>query len=185
MSYSEQTHPKHTIKATPMCEMTRTNRNCSTSKGLSQKLDTIQKRHRCHGYPHWMLQSAQNKVSNIPRNRLLEPKKSDVDKMGILHNGHENSPVTFSTTYSLQFRQISDIVKNHLSVLHSDPAFSTVLNDGVRYVSKKAPTLPNLVYSSLMVTSSEYKPTMCCNYIDVSRTFMSWLQNIGLILSNT
>lgn len=73
-------------------------------------------------------------------------------------------------------------------MLHSDPALSVVLSEGVRYVSKNVQTIANIVYPSLICDTSKTQSTwlryrgcfkcgstrcICCVVTKVSDSFMS------------
>lgn len=55
-------------------------------------------------------------------------------------SSHIQKPITFSTQFSPQYKQIIKIIDKYLSLLSSNDSLWTVLHNGVRYVSR-APTI--------------------------------------------
>lgn len=133
-------------------------------------------------YPKGMLSRACNIVDGISRNHLLSPRKS----MDIFER--KSSPITFTTGFIVQYWQVVSIVKKHLPLLYSDENVRSILGDGVRFVSKRAPTLGNLVsptyFSSHDKTGSTWLHALgsykcghyicvTCNHMLVTKTFES------------
>lgn len=117
-------HPNHTIKAIPVCEFIIAKRNCSKPAIFQSETDAVCERLKCRGYSNWMLTRAKQRVSNIPRTNLLHSKFSNKNVSGVTNvseKPYRTSSVTFSTTFSTQFRKISDIIKKNafLSSIHT------------------------------------------------------------------
>lgn len=66
----------------------------------------------------------------------------------------KNCPVKFSITFSRQYNQIVNIVKRHLPMLSVETSLHHVLNAGVRFMSRRAPTLANMVFPSVFISAT-------------------------------
>lgn len=63
--------------------------------------------------------------------------------------------IVFSTPYSAEFYNISEIIHKDLPFLESDPDLAEVLKEGCRMVARKAPTLANvLVQTEHLITQT-------------------------------
>lgn len=86
-------------------------------------------------------------ASKVSRGKLLAEKSTKKDK-NIRHyrGGRVNNPnPTFSTSYSLEYDKVRKIVNKYLPVLSHDLIYSQILTKGIRTVSRKAPSLGNLL----------------------------------------
>lgn len=134
------------------------------------------------GYAPWMLDRAKFRVDSIPREQFLTEKNRSQE------NGDKKQMVVFSTPYSTEFKHISGIISRYLPVLDSDPALSDILKGGCKMVAKKAPTVANILASSLVQTDGSVTQTwlhypgcfkcghgicICCSVINVSNSFVS------------
>lgn len=174
-------HPLHTVRSIPIGELVRAKRNCSNDELYHKECDNIMDRLTQRHYPSWMLNRAKDRVNNTMRASLLETR--------IPHPKKSMSTTTiFSTPFSRQFRQISNIIHKHIPMLHADPGFSRILTKGYKCVSKKAANLGNLLSPSLVTYKNNIPPTwlkhvgcfkcmhtrcICCNYVRKSNVFVS------------
>lgn len=95
-------HPKHVIHNIPLGELICTKRNCTQEATYIQaEQEALERLHICK-YPKWTLTCAQNKITHIKRDNLLLNKTS-------IQN-ITDPPITFSTTYSTQYHQITRII---------------------------------------------------------------------------
>lgn len=63
------------------------------------------------------------------------------NKNSYIKRGKDNDqPLVFSTPFSSQYRDICKIVQKHAALLSIDPIYSGILENGVRCVSRRAPT---------------------------------------------
>lgn len=86
-----------------------------------------------HNYPRWTLNRACNIVDRIPC--------SDLFKQRMTCKSHAKPALTFITTFSPQYNDIVKIVMKHMSILNYDPKLRCILNDGVKFISNRAPTI--------------------------------------------
>lgn len=74
----------------------------------------------------------------------------------------------FSTPYSIEFDSIKKIVVKYLPVLSSDPIYSQMLSNGIRTVSRRAPSLGRRLSPSLYTSTKtpthwlKFKGTFGC-----------------------
>lgn len=116
----------------------------------------------------------------MTRRNLLETK---------LVKRHNNNPVvTFSTVYIRQFDQIKCIVHKHLTLLSAVDSLHDVLQNGVHFVSRRAPTIRDRVSPSIFVSKSpsnyncltlkgfyhcSHRQCTMCGFAQVPQTFTS------------
>lgn len=115
-----------------------------------------------------------------PRSQLLEEKRN--------RNRKSKPTITFSTTFSLQYDQVVKIIKKHLPLLSVEKNMWEVLDKGVRFVSRRAPTLGNIISPSMFNSPSPlqtewlksvgfyscgHKKCTACWHADISKTFLS------------
>lgn len=86
-------------------------------------------------------------ASKASRDKLLAEKSTKKDKNIKPHREgrFNNFSPTFSTLYSLEYDKVRKIVNKYLPVLSHDPIYSQILAKGIRTVSRKAPSLGNLL----------------------------------------
>lgn len=115
------------------------------------------------------------KTAHIPRERLLNGQSTSNNSQTTLTEVHnvnkKKQSLVFSTTYSVEFRKMVAIIEKNVPILHSDLAVSQVLSDGYNCVAKKAPTIGNILSSSLLFSKLDNEPT--------------WLKYIGCFRANT
>lgn len=121
---------------------------------LKYMIDWVKK-----GYPKKILDKAIQKVASIPRESLLLYTNRQQ-----LKDQQESAQLTFSTQYSPQFGSITKIIDKYLPMLSSDDNLRSVLNNRVRYVSKRASTLGSIVSLSLYLSES-HTPTRWLNTV--------------------
>lgn len=182
-------HPSHVTRNLPVGELIRGKRNSSTSVIYENtKKDTCKRLHK-RSYPDWMLGRACKIVDAIPREKLLLQKAPQKKQCTKDNPDVKNKSIAFSTTFSNEYKQIVKIVKKHLPLLNSDPDLNKILTPGVRFVSKRAPTIGNLVspsFFSSCVTKSQsnwlhlkgcfkcgHSRCITCHHIDVADHFTS------------
>lgn len=180
-------HPLHTVQAIPMGELVRAKRNCSSATAFDIEKQTVCKRLKERQYPPWMLGRATEKIAHVDRESLLG--NNTHKPLSHISDGFS----IFSTPYSLQFKQISDIIHKYIPVLYTDPGFSEVIQKGYKCVSKKAITLGNILSPSMICSQADTKPTwlrhvgcyqcshtrcICCQYIKKSTSFISTATNM-------
>lgn len=107
-----------------------------------------QKQDVCTNFPEWNLKTAISKVLRILCSDILK------DKCNIPSKKVNDTPITFSTTHSLQFRQIVRIIKKHLHLLAVEDNMQEVLNSGMRFIYRKASTVANLISPSLFTCNT-------------------------------
>lgn len=149
-------HPKHVTKNLPIGELIRVKRNCTLPEVFLEEQDNTFSRLRERAYPPWALDCARTKVRGIDRMTLLDSShKSSKNKSGrrALRDTNKN-PVTFSTIYSPQYRKITNIIKKHLPLLRGNRKMCTILDTGIRYVSRRAPTLGSIISPSLFTVET-------------------------------
>ncbi|CAJ0965350.1 unnamed protein product [Ranitomeya imitator] len=135
------------------------------------------------GYPSWMLQRAESIVEDIDRETMLNKASSN--------RVSSEEHITFTTTYSPQFKEITDIIRKRIPMLSQDKKLNQILSKPVRYIAKKAPSLNNILSPSLFVsedkrlkekenwlsTKGTYKCghniCTCCKYMVNSKEFHS------------
>lgn len=63
-------HPRHTLKAIPVGELTRAKRNCSSDENYIREANRICTSLKSRGYPDWVLHRAKNIVEHKQRNNF-------------------------------------------------------------------------------------------------------------------
>lgn len=136
-----------------------------------------------HKYPRWSIDRAKSRVANIPRETLLKKKPKN---KGVTNN--KLTPITFSTTYSPFFKQVVSIKKHRLPILTSYDTTANLLDGGIRFVPRKAPTIDNIHSPSLFQENTiqdsnwlcvkgfykcGHKICTACNHTRNSNTFTS------------
>lgn len=175
-------HPLHVTKNLPIGELIRVKRNSSTPEIYDKaKKDTCQ-RLRYRKYPAWSVNRACNIVENIDRQNLLKEKNKSTGSADVI------PPVTFTTTFSPVYKQVTGIIKKYLPILNNNSNLQEILKNGVRFVSKKAPTLGDKISPSLFLTPNTNPTTWldvkgffkcghtkctACNYAKITKDFVS------------
>lgn len=104
----------------------------------------------CH-YPEWTLKRARSREFHISHPELLKDKPCRTYK--------SDPPVTFSTMFSLQYKQIVGIIKKHLPLLSAESSMQKIMDKGVSFISRRAPTIGGKDLSSLFFKESTNKDT--------------------------
>lgn len=185
-------HPIHPLKAIPICELVRSKRNCSDSIVFHNETNNIFDGLAKRNYSNWMLNRSMDRVKAILREVLLQDKNKIDDERGRSNMRTNKRNSVFSTPYTVEFKSISNIINKYIPVLHADPELQQVLNDGIKVVVKKAPTLSNILSPSMVKSSKARNPTwlqfpgcfkcshrrcICCNHLEVSNHFISIVTN--------
>lgn len=142
-------HPKHVRNNIPYGEYIRALRNCSETSTFVSETNKITSRLRSRGYPEHVLSKAITKVSTKCREDLLKDKCTNKNKIS-----PQKNPVTFSTTYSVEYPKICKIISKHIPNLLYDPSLSLALDAGYRCVARRAPTLGQNLSPSLFTTAT-------------------------------
>ncbi|XP_056390615.1 uncharacterized protein LOC130284359 [Hyla sarda] len=176
-------HPPHVVKNLPVGEMIRACRNCSLEPDFSREAVAVGNRLRQRGYPNLTIMRAIKIAAEKNRNELIKTQntKSLSDET--------SKPIIFSTQYySTEFRSVQKIIDKHMPILHTDPGVREALESGYMCVSRRAPTLGQMLSPSLFTDGPTKKPTwlkhtgsykccanrcVCCSYIHNSNTFVS------------
>lgn len=155
------------VVITPYCKSTAGNSIlCATS---------CHPRLRQREYPEWTLQRAKEVVSLIPQDSLLSKEKSDNTTRDT------SQPVVFSTQYNPHWKKVTNIIKKHLPMLNHDENFSSILLPGVKYVSRKAPTLGTNLLPSLFSSRSESPST----WLNVKGNYLCGHNSVHTLLPKT
>lgn len=98
------------------------------------------------------------------------------------------SCTVFSTPYSKEFKEISNIINKYSPILQCDPILKNVLASGHRCDAKKASTLAKLLSPSVVMSDNNPQRTwlqhksnykcghgrcLCCRLMCVTKTFRS------------
>lgn len=131
-------HLPHVVKNVPVGELTRLKTNCSDrAKYLQAESDSLGRLKACR-YPYWSLRRAKNLIVQTSRQELLLFKNKQKSK----ELGH--SPIVFSTLYSPQSSEITNIIRKYLPILSADEKMVDVLATPIKYVAKRACTIANI-----------------------------------------
>lgn len=148
--HTQSCHPFHTKRSIPVGELLRSKRNCSTELQFQiEQNDTCSLRKR--GYSSDVLDRATDLVSTRERNTLLKHESGNIVK------NKKDKKSLFNTTYSKQFIKIRDIVNKFIPVLKQDTNLHDVLKDGIKSVTRKAPTLQTMLSPSFISTLNKKK----------------------------
>lgn len=143
--HAKSCHPDHTIKSVPVGEFTQTKRTCSDQDIFMQHTMELETRLWDRGYPRWMIERTKSKIKHKTRQSLIHKQKEFTPK--------SNKLITFSTMYSREYKYITKILKDNLPILKQDPIVSDILDQGVRCVARKAPSLANKLSPSLFINN--------------------------------
>lgn len=163
--------------------MLRARRNCSDGGQFNKELEVVKSRLRARGYSEWMLNRAERIARSRPRETMLANKKPSVKNQ----TRSEQQGVSFVTTYSVEFNEVSKIFKKNLPILKGDPDLAEILSTPPRVVSRRAQSLGSVLAPS-MVSSREKKAQKsrlstqgsyrcgakrcgCCKVMEPSKTF--------------
>lgn len=175
-------HPDHVINNIPLGELVRTRRNCTSAETYTTYQEEACNRLRARSYPEWTLTKAKARVAHLNRQNLL------VEHTHNTRQTTQTNSLTFSTTYSRQFNNIVNIVKKHLPILSVENSLREVLDEGIRFVSRRAPTIANKVSPSMYRSVSSDRPTWlstvgffkcghrnctACGFAKITRSFKS------------
>lgn len=149
-------HPFHTKKSIPVGELLRSKRNCSTELQYQKEKDDICNRLKQRGYSNEILDRATEIADTRDRQTLLkyEHKKTMTNKND--KKLSYNKPM-FITTYSTEFTKIRQIINKYIPILKQDTNLHHVLMDGVKSVTRKAPTLQTMLSPSLISIPNKKK----------------------------
>lgn len=146
-------HPRHVIDNVPLGELVRTRRNCTFSEDFSQHQDVVCDRLQACSFPELTITRARNRVTRLSRQDLLKDKKSpSKGKVKI-------SPLLFSPLSAINTDQSLSIIKRHLPMLLVEDSLKHTLREGVRFVSRRAPTLANVVSPSMFTSATQQSET--------------------------
>lgn len=136
-------HPKHTLKAIPVGELTRAKRNCTDPAQYEIEETQICSRLSTRGYPSWVLNQAKNIVSKKNRKDLLS---RSITKT----NTSENTFIVLE--YSDQYQSIRNIINKYIPILYEDEITEQILRKGYKIVSRKPISLGNILSPSLFIS---------------------------------
>ncbi|CAJ0963763.1 unnamed protein product [Ranitomeya imitator] len=145
--HAKSCHPRHVIKNIPVGELYRFKRNSTTKEVYDRSKREVRGRLAHRGYPSWMLQRAESIVEDIDRETMLN--KASSNRV----SSEEHIP--FTTTYSPQFKEITDIIRKRIPMLSQDKKLNQILSKPVRYIAKKAPSLNNILSPSLFLSEDK------------------------------
>lgn len=97
ISLATSCHPSHVTRNILVGELIRAKRNCTV---YEREQKNICSRLKSRNYPQWSLNRAVDKVAHIGRPNLLK------ETQQAQRCDHKVAPITFSTTYSPQYRKI-------------------------------------------------------------------------------
>lgn len=103
-------HPEHVVHNIPVGELACIKRNCRGEDTLLVQQNLVCARLRERKYPEWTLQRAKHRVAKMSRETLLK------DEIAPSNQKSTDSLITFSTTYSMKYREVVKIVKKHFFI---------------------------------------------------------------------
>lgn len=171
-------HPKHIRKNIPYGNYVRAVKNCSEPNHFLLEADKFTHRLKSRGSPKWVLSNALDRAASKERSDLLKNKTKNEISI--------KTPVTFSTTYSVEYKKICELVKKHIPILQYDPSLSKAFAAGYRCVARRAPTIGQDLLPSLFVTTDTsvwlrhkgsvgcgHKICTCCKAIQTTNEVIS------------
>ena len=160
---ADSSHPPHTINSIPYGQFLRLKRLCTSPVDFTSEALEMAHRFKDRGYSATVVNNALRRVNAIPRDSLLDNRRSRSRSPNSMNN--ETAPI-FSTSYSMEFYKIKQIIIKYLPVLYSDASYTSILSKGIKTVSRRAPTLGGVLSPSLF----ESKPTSS-TWLDFVGTF--------------
>lgn len=109
-------------------------------------------RQRNRQYPNWCLKRAEQLEGDIPRRKLLK----NQDHFKQRDKCNETQPLIFITQYSPYYNESVNIVKKYLPFLNTYENLWKILQFGVKFFSRRSPTLGSK-FSLILFTSQSYK----------------------------
>lgn len=143
---ADSNHPQHTLNAIPVGEYLRLKRACSNQTTFNTETESLDNRLHQRGYRNWQVNRAKTNIKHRTRESLLQDKG---DKTGAA-----DIP-TFSTSYSVDFNHIRNILLKYLPILNRDDKLKELLNNGCRCVAKRGTSLGNILSPSDITTDTQ------------------------------
>lgn len=131
-------------------------RNWSDNSEFDRQQQDTCSRLKRKGYPEWTInKKKQKRVSNLPRNTLLETgRKKRNDQWS-----NQNKPIIFSTQYSEYYKSVTQVIKRHLPIFSSHDNLRHILQNGIEFVSRRAKTIGNIVSHSMYLKEDYHAQT--------------------------
>ena len=112
-------HPKHVFKAIPFGVATRLKRNCSDETFFAERTAEYKGYLLNQGYPSKLVNNQFSKASAFSRNDLLQTRAKEAKKL-----------FPFVTTFNPNLPDVRNIIRKHLSILHSNPKLKELFPRG-------------------------------------------------------
>ena len=112
-------HPKHVFKAIPFGVATRLKRNCSDETFFAERTAEYKGYLLNQGYPSKVVNGQFSKASAFSRNNLLQTRAKEAKKL-----------FPFVTTFNPNLPDVRNIIRKHLSILHSNPKLKELFPRG-------------------------------------------------------
>ena len=112
-------HPKHVFKAIPFGVATRLKRNCSDETFFAERTAEYKGYLLNQGYPSKLVNDQFSKASAFSRNDLLQTRAKEAKKL-----------FPFVTTFNPNLPDVRNIIRKHLSILHSNPKLKELFPRG-------------------------------------------------------
>ncbi|XP_056372514.1 proheparin-binding EGF-like growth factor isoform X1 [Hyla sarda] len=181
-------HPRHVTRNIPYGEWVRLRRNCLQDEVFEQESVLLHNRLRARGYDDTTLKNAYEKAKELNRVDLIA---SGSKKSSKRNAQTKNKLPVCVTSYSKQFRTISNILQKYLPILENDNALFNYDKSRIRVVSRRGPFLGSKLSPSLFLTSDKGPSTstwltypgtwkcgntqcITCSHIAVSDSFISF-----------
>uniref|UniRef100_A0A803JQE7 Reverse transcriptase domain-containing protein n=1 Tax=Xenopus tropicalis TaxID=8364 RepID=A0A803JQE7_XENTR len=157
---ADSCHPSHLFKGIPLGQFLRLRRNCSTDEAFVKQACLLRDRFLERGYtmnlliPAFANSLCKSRLDLLTRksmDRLITQKNKRITKKQSVSNF--NVPI-FITTYSRQFYEIKNVIQKFLPVLYNDSQLASVLKNGCKFVTRRAPTLGNVLSPTILKSKS-------------------------------
>ena len=112
-------HPKHVFKAIAFGVATTLKRNCSDETFFAERTAEYKGYLLNQGYPSKLVNDKFSKASAFSRNDLLQTRAKEANKL-----------FPFVTTFNPNLPDVRNIIKRHLSILHSNPKLKELFPRG-------------------------------------------------------
>lgn len=73
-------------------------------------------------------------------------------------SGIGEPPITFCTSYSPQYKEITSIIQKHIPILYADETMIDIITTPMKCVSRRACTIGNLVSPSMVQMDNSNRP---------------------------
>lgn len=154
-------HPPHVVHNIPLGKLIRMRRNSTWDSMYYTHSEPEEDPFKKNTLSPWTIERAKKQMASVDRSRLISGSRCNIGS----HSNSTDRSITFCTTYSSQFLQIVRIIKHYLLLLCTHDQLHDIMGSGVRFISKKAPTLGTMISPSL--------------YINLTGTSQTWLTMKG------